>query len=527
VARSGNREFSIGDQDLDLDLFLAVCRRRATVSLGQEARDRMNRCDAFRRKLAVSDRRIYGVNTGFGRLADTIIPVADQVQLQKNLVRSHAVGWGEALDREVVRGMILLRAMSLAHGYSGARVAVVEQLLWLLEDDLHPWIPSRGSVGASGDLAPLSHLALVLMGEGHLLEPGGQRVDAGPVLAARGRAPLELEAKEGLALINGTQMMNSIGLVAAARARSLVGRAALAAALSLEALEGSAQPFHGTYHRLRPHVEIEDVAACFRALLAGSEILSAHHDCARVQDPYSVRCSPQVLGASLGVVRSAAAVLLREAGSVTDNPVLLPDEELVVTGGHFHGQPLAHQLDFLYQAISEIANIAERRINLLLGGNGGRLPRFLAADPGLESGLMILQYLAAALVTENKAKAFPATVDSVPTSDGQEDHVSMGSVAALKLTGVLERTETVVAAEMLTAVRALQFITRADLAPRSGRSPLGLSAPLAALAETVAELSHPDPADRSLSDDVARLAAWVRAGDLPAVTAATLTPLER
>ncbi len=526
MSHSGKAEFIIGEQDLDLAMFMAVCRGRSEVRLGDDALGRIERCNVFRRKLAVSDRRIYGVNTGFGRLADTVIPPADQVQLQKNLVRSHAVGCGEALGREETRGMILLRAMSLSHGYSGARVEVVEQLLWLLEADLHPWIPSRGSVGASGDLAPLSHLALVLMGEGHLLDSQGERITAGPVLASLGRAPLELEAKEGLALINGTQLMNSIGLVSVARAFNLIGRATLAAALSLEALEGSALPFGEAYHRLRPHPEIEDVASCFRALLSGSEILSSHHDCARVQDPYSVRCSPQVLGASLGVARSAGEVFLREAHAVTDNPVLMPDKELVVTGGHFHGQPLAHQLDFLYQAASEIANIAERRINLLLGGNGGRLPRFLAADPGLESGLMIVQYLAAALVTENKSKAFPATVDSVPTSDGQEDHVSMGSVAALKLAGVLERTETVVALEMLTAVRALQFITREDLAFRAGRPPLGLSEPLAALMAEIAVLSQPDPADRSLSDDVVRLAAWVREGELPPAIAAGLGALD-
>ncbi len=517
--------YSIGDQDLDLDIFTAVCRGQASVCLGAAFRKRMERSNDFRARLAVSDRRVYGVNTGFGRLADTVIPPPDQVQLQKNLVRSHAVGSGRPLDRQEVRGMILLRAMSLSHGFSGARPEVVDQLMWLLEADLHPWIPSRGSVGASGDLAPLSHLALVLMGEGHLLGVQGKRVTAGPVLARLGRRPLELEAKEGLALINGTQLMNSIGLLSVARALNLVGRATLAASLSLEALEGSAQPFDEAYHKLRPHPGIMDVAACFRSLLAGSEVLSAHHDCARVQDPYSVRCSPQVLGASLDVVRGAGAVFLREAHSVTDNPVLLADEELVITGGHFHGQPLAHQLDFLYQAVSEVANIAERRINLLLGGNGGRLPRFLAAEPGLESGLMIVQYLAAGLVSENKSKAFPATVDSVPTSDGQEDHVSMGSVGALKLAGVLDRAETVVALEMLTAARALQFITRPELAQRAGRSPLKLSGPLEKLMTAITEISSPDPSDRSLSDDVSRLAEWVRAGILPQATAAGLDSL--
>jgi len=519
-------ELVIGEQDLDLDLFMAVCEGRAGVRLGADARVLVDRCNDFRVKLAGSERRVYGVNTGFGRLADTVIPPAQQVQLQKNLVRSHAVGSGVVLSREETRGMILLRAMSLSHGFSGARVDVVEQLLWLLEADLHPWIPSRGSVGASGDLAPLSHLALVLMGEGHVLDEKGNRVETGPVMASLGRRPLELQAKEGLALINGTQMMNSIGLLSVSRALNLIGRATLAAALSLEALEGSAQPFGQEYHRLRPHPEIEDVAACFRALLEGSEIMSAHHDCARVQDPYSLRCSPQVLGSSLGVARSAAAVFLREAQAVTDNPVLFPDRELVVTGGHFHGQPLAHQLDFLYQAVSEIANIAERRINLLLGGNGGRLPRFLAAEPGLESGLMIVQYLAAGLVTENKSKAFPAAVDSVPTSDGQEDHVSMGSVSALKLNGVLERTETVVALELMTATRALQFITREDLATSAGRVPLGLSEPLKDLLAEIEKISQPDPSDRSLSDDVERLSAWVRGGELPEATLAGLGSLK-
>ena len=526
MSPSRKLELVIGEQDLDLDMFMAVCRGRAVVRLGDTAIGRIDKCNDFRVKLACSDQRIYGVNTGFGRLADTIIPPAQQVQLQKNLVRSHAVGSGLPLSREETRGMILLRAMSLSHGFSGARVEVVEQLLWLLEADLHPWIPSRGSVGASGDLAPLSHLALVLMGEGHLLDEKGTKVDAGPVMAALGRKPLELEAKEGLALINGTQLMNSIGLLSVSRALNLIGRATLAAALSLEALEGSALPFGEEYHRLRPHPEIGDVAACFRALLSGSEIMSAHHDCARVQDPYSLRCSPQVLGSSLGVARSAGVVFLREAHAVTDNPVLFPDRELVVTGGHFHGQPLAHQLDFLYQAVSEIANIAERRINLLLGGNGGLLPRFLAADPGLESGLMIVQYLAAGLVTENKSKAFPAAVDSVPTSDGQEDHVSMGSVAAVKLAGVLERTETVVALEMLTAARALQFITREDLAARAGRKPLGLSEPLDALLAEIGKISHPDPADRSLSEDVACLSTWVRGGELPGATMSALAALK-
>jgi histidine ammonia-lyase len=518
--------FVIGDHNLDLLTFSQVCRGEVAVVLGESARGRIRKCDDFRRQLILSDRRIYGVNTGFGKLADTVIPPADLAQLQRNLIRSHAVGWGRPLDREETRGMILLRALSLSHGYSGARVAVVEQLLWLLEADLHPWIPSRGSVGASGDLAPLSHLALVLMGEGHLLDADGTRVEAGPVLTRLGRRPIVLEAKEGLALINGTQLMNGLGLLAVQRAMRLVRRATLAAALSLEALEGSAVPFGAVYHALRPHPEIGDIAASIRALLSGSTILSGHHDCTRVQDPYSVRCSPQVLGATLGVVRQVAKVMICEAASVTDNPVLLPDEQQVITGGHFHGQPLAHQLDFLYQAVSELANIAERRINLMLSGNNGRLPRFLADNPGLESGLMIAQFLAAALVTENKSKAFPAAVDSVPTSDNQEDHVSMGSVSALKLDGLLSRVEAVVGLEMITAARALQYITRPELAARYGRTALALSGPMADLMAELTTIIEVEPGDRPLSDDVSRIAAWIRHGSLPGATRDCLITLK-
>ncbi len=517
--------FVIGESTLNLETFEDICHNRLKVSLSESSRIKVQRCDEFRRSLATSSRRIYGVNTGFGRLADTVIPIEQQATLQKNLIRSHAVGWGEPLSLPEARGMIFLRAMSLSHGYSGARVAVIEQLLWLLEENLHPFIPSRGSVGASGDLAPLSHLALVLMAEGHLLDAQGKRVPAEPVLKKLGRRGLELEAKEGLALINGTQLMNSLGLLAAGEAQELVRWATLAAALSLEALEGSALPFGQKYHQVRPHPEIGDIAHCFRNLLTGSQVLAGHHDCPRVQDPYSIRCSPQVIGASLGVVRQTCAVFLTEAGSVTDNPVLLPEDDEIITGGHFHGQPLAFQLDFLYQATSELANISDRRVNLLLGGNGGRLPRFLAGQPGLESGLMIAQYLTAALVTENKSKAFPAAVDSVPTSDGQEDHVSMGSVSAVKLGGVLDRTRTVIAVEMITAARALQFITRQELAAKAGRQQLLLSGPLQDLVDALSELIDLDPKDRSLTEDLEIVITWMKNRGIPATALACLDPV--
>ncbi len=517
--------FVIGESSLDLAIFEDICHGRLAVQMAESARVKVRRCDDFRRSLASSSKKIYGVNTGFGKLADTVIPLEQQAQLQKNLIRSHAVGWGEPLALPEARGMIFLRAMSLSHGFSGAREAVIDQLLWLLEENLHPFIPSRGSVGASGDLAPLSHLTLVLMGEGHVLDEDGMRLPAGPELAQRNREPLELEAKEGLALINGTQFMNSVGLLAAGEAKELMRWATLAAALSLEALEGSALPFGEKYHQVRPHPEIGDIAHCFRNLLAGSQVLAGHHDCARVQDPYSVRCSPQILGSTLGIVRQAEAVFLREAGSVTDNPVLLVEEKEVVTGGHFHGQPLAFQLDHLYQSVCELANVADRRVNLLLGGNGGRLPRFLAGQPGLESGLMIAQYLTAGLVSENKSKAFPAAVDSVPTSDGQEDHVSMGSVGAVKLAGVLARTRTVIAVELVTAARALQFITREDLALAKGRPALQISSSLQELVNKMETLIDLSPSDRPLTDDLEIINAWMQGRNIPVQTLSCLDPI--
>lgn len=500
-----SRPFVIGEEALDLATFAAICAGARGVVLGDGARARVTASLALRRRLEAGAARVYGINTGFGRLADTVIPPAQRAELQTNLVRSHAVGWGPPLTREEARGLVILRALSLARGYSGVRPEVVEQLLWLLESGLHPWIPSRGSVGASGDLAPLAHLGLVLIGEGHVHGEDGRREPAAAALARHGRAPLRLEAKEGLALINGTQLMNALGLLAVVRGERLLRWAVVAAALSAEGLEASVAPFGARYHALRPHPEIAAVAAALDALLAGSPIVSAHGDCPRVQDPYSVRCAPQVLGASLAALRQARVVLLREAGAVTDNPVLLPEEGIAVSGGHFHGQPLALQLDALAVALCEIGSVAERRVALFMGGNGGRLPRFLAAAPGLESGLMIAQYLAAALVSENKTGAFPASVDSIPTSDGQEDHVSMGSVAALRLAPLLERVEAVVAIELLTAGRALQFICDPPRAAACGRVALTMATATAAVLAQLAATVDLAPVDRSLTEDLARI----------------------
>ena len=505
------RKFIIGRSRLDLEGFVSICRGQSQVDLSAEARTAVDRCLEFRRVLEHGEKPVYGVNTGFGKLSDTRIPDDHLSQLQENLIRSHAVGWGDPLDREQVRGMIFLRAASLSHGFSGVRAEVIEQMLWLLSSDIHPFIPSRGSVGASGDLAPLAHLALVLMGEGHVLDENGKRLPAGPALAAAGRKPLKLEAREGLALINGTQMMNALGLLSVARLERIIKWGVLAAALTVEALEGSIRPFGAAFHALRPHPGSRDVAAALDALLADSPIIEMHHDCPRVQDPYSVRCVPQVLGACLDSVRNAEQVFLREAGSVTDNPVLFPLSGDVVSGGHFHGEPLALHLDALALAGSEVASVAERRIYLMMGGNDGRLPRFLAANPGLESGLMIGQYLAAALVSECKNATAPASADTIPTSMGQEDHVSMGSVAALKLGPMLDRVETVVALELLTAGRALQFLTKprwARMASRIGDLTPGKHT--ARVLRRLGAAANLSPGDRPLTDDIEAVVAMVR-----------------
>jgi histidine ammonia-lyase len=497
--------FVLGDDQLDLLAFSSIAAGDRRVVLGDAARESVERGLRFRNELVLGDRAVYGINTGFGKLADTRIDTDQLGQLQVNLIRSHAVGWGPQLCREEARGMILLRAASLSRGHSGVRPEVVEQLLWLLDADIHPYLPSRGSVGASGDLAPLAHLALVLMGEGHVITHDGERIKAGKVLAAAGRPPVCLEAKEGLALINGTQMMNAVGLLGVARARRLIGWSVAALGLTLEALEESLRPFGAEFHALRPHPGVQAVASAVRLWTSQSGIMSAHENCSRVQDPYSVRCAAQVIGTSLEVVDEVERVLLREADSVTDNPVLFPETKDVVSGGHFHGQPLALRLDSLRVAVCEVASVAERRIDLMMNGNEGRLPRFLAAEPGLESGLMIAQYLAAALVSENKQAAFPASVDSIPTSLGQEDHVSMGSVAALALGPTLDRTSAVVALELLTAARALQYVTRDDLAASIGRHPHQPSQWTRDLLSIVSEHIDLSPGDRPLTDDLDKL----------------------
>lgn len=411
------------------------------------------------------DEAIYGVNTGFGALASKRISADQLGQLQRNLLLSHACGTGEPVPVEISRLMLKLKIHALGLGQSGISLAVFEQLLALAEHDIVPYIPSRGSVGASGDLAPLAHMSLPLIGHGRCWRPDFSGPEpAADALARHGLKPVELGAKDGLALINGTQLMLAYGAFVLNRALHLVEAADVLGAMSLEALQGSARPFDARIHAVRPHPGQIHVAENIRHLLSDSEILESHRGCGKVQDPYCLRCIPQVHGASRDALDHCISVFERELNSVTDNPLVFDNGD-IVSGGNFHGQPLALALDYAAIALAELASISERRTYLLLEGHDG-LPKLLMKDTGINSGFMIPQYTAAALVSENKVLCHPASVDSIPTSLGQEDHVSMGSIGALKLLPVLHNVEHVLAVEMLTASQALDF--RAPLKPGLG-----------------------------------------------------------
>ncbi|MBI5517661.1 MAG: histidine ammonia-lyase [Deltaproteobacteria bacterium] len=483
--------------ELSLEDLVRVARGRPAVSLHPDARAKMEASRAAVEAVArggLDAPRVYGVNTGFGALAETRISPEDVRTLQHNLLRSHACGVGDPLPTDAVRAMMLLRAQVLARGLSGVRPAVVETLLELLARGVHPIIPSQGSVGASGDLAPLAHLALVLVGEGRA-EYQGAVLDGAEALRRAGVTPLELGAKEGLSLINGTQLILGVGALCLHDARSLATHADLTGAMSLEALKGSWHPFEERVVAARPHPGALDSARNLRALLARSEIAESHKDCGKVQDPYSLRCMPQVHGATRDALAWVTSVAERELNAVTDNPLvfLSGGEAEVVSGGNFHGQPLALAFDLLAMAVAELANISERRVEQLVNpALSSGLPPFLAPSTGLDSGFMIAQVTAAALVSENRVLCHPASVDSIPSSAGREDHVSMGALSAVKASKVVRHVRTGLAIEALVAAQGLD-------ARRPLRPGAGVAAAHDALRARVPTLLK----DRVLSTDIA------------------------
>ena len=432
------------------------------VALSEELRRRIVRCREYLdRKIKDSDQPVYGITTGFGSLCDISVGGDELSQLQRNLVMSHSCGTGEQVPSEIVRLMLLLKIRSLSYGYSGVRMETVERLIDFYNNGILPVVYRQGSLGASGDLAPLAHLSLPLLGLGEV-EHDGRRRPSAEVLEEFGWKPLELQSKEGLALLNGTQFMSAYGVQAVIDARRLNDWADRIGALSLDAFDGRIEPFYDEVHVIRAHPGQLATARAVRSLLEGSELIRRPKK--HVQDPYSFRCMPQVHGATKDTIDYVAGVLETEINSPTDNPTIFPDEDMIISAGNFHGQPIALAMDFLAIALAELGSISERRIYKLISGSRG-LPHFLVANPGLNSGFMIPQYTAASIVSQSKGLCMPASVDSIPSSQGQEDHVSMGANAATKLRRVVLNTERVLAIELFNAAQALEFRRPARTSP--------------------------------------------------------------
>jgi histidine ammonia-lyase len=446
--------FQYGIEKLTLNKVIAIAKGELKGIVNAEATEKVLQCRANVEKMAGSDKAVYGINTGFGPLCDVKISVQDINKLQENLLLTHAVGVGNLIDKELSKRMLICKVQALCQGFSGIRLEVIGRLLFFIEKDILPVVPEQGSVGASGDLAPLSHLFLPLIGEGDFWI-GNEIVAAKEVLAQYNLTPMVLQAKEGLALINGTQFILAHTIAGLNKMEYLLDLADLAGAMTIEGYKGSASPFKEQLHAIRPFKGSIDVAKRMRHFLENSENLASHENCERVQDPYSIRCIPQVHGASRNAFNHLLELAEIEMNSVTDNPIILSDTE-AISGGNFHGQPLAMALDYTSIAASELGNISDRRCYLLLEGKYG-LPRLLSEKGGLNSGFMIPQYTTASLVTENKSLCFPPSADSIPTSLGQEDHVSMGSISGRKLNQILGNLEKILAIELLFAAQAMEF----------------------------------------------------------------------
>src|SRR5688500_10687105 len=492
----------LNGQSLTIQQIADVAARREQVTLSANARERVERARQVVEQIVAEGRTVYGVNTGFGKLSDVSIERSDLRQLQLNLVRSHSCGLGEPLSVEEARAMLLLRANVLASGYSGARPLVIDTLIALLEKDVTPVIPEKGSVGASGDLAPLAHLALAAIGEGEAFYEG-ERLPSAVALERAGIASLELEVKEGLALLNGTQAMGAVGGLALHRAERLVRLADVAGAMALEALRGTPVAFDERIHQARPHPGQIAVAAHLRQLLSDSEIRKSHlNNDPRVQDAYSLRCMPQVHGAVRAALAHAREVVEIESGSATANPLVFSDTGEVLSGGNFHGAPLALVFDYAAIALTDLISITERRIDRLVNPDSNEgLPPFLTTQPGISSGFMMLQVSAVALLNEAKVLAHPASIDNVPTDGGKEDHVSMGMTSATKLRSVVKLAEMTTAIELMTAAQALDY--RAPLTPGRG---------VKQAYDLVRGLVAPLTEDRATSKDIEQIVNAIRRG---------------
>ncbi|MEM6298596.1 MAG: histidine ammonia-lyase [Bacteroidota bacterium] len=488
--------FNYGKDTLTVSIAIALAKGEQKGVITPETAEKVQACRAKVDTITKGQKAVYGINTGFGPLCDTRVSVTEINKLQENLLLTHAVGVGEPISPLLSRLMLVCKIHALCFGYSGIRLKVIERLLFFLENDLIPVVPEQGSVGASGDLAPLSHLFLPLLGEGEFWQ-GEEIKPAAEVLAAHQLEAMPLKAKEGLALINGTQFILAHAVLGLYKMDYLANLADLAGAMSLEGFQGSAAPFDAELHEVRPFAGNQEVARRMRKFLENSENLHAHLDCERVQDPYSVRCIPQVHGASRNALNHLCELTEIELNSVTDNPVVF-EETKTISGGNFHGQPLAMALDYASIAVSELGNISDRRCYLLLEGKHG-LPRLLTPNTGLNSGFMIPQYATAALVTENKSLCFPPSADSIPTSMGQEDHVSMGSISGRKFVQIIGNLEKIIAIELMYGAQALEF-----------RRPNRCSEFVEAAYETVRAQVPKLEDDRLLKDDIWKMVEMVR-----------------
>jgi histidine ammonia-lyase len=494
-------KLNINNQNISLHQLRSAWESPVQISLGDDAREAVARAQAEVDKVLAGGENVYGVNTGFGQLAKIRISDDELKHLQANLVRSHAVGVGEPLPVAIVRLIMVMKVIGLARGYSGVRPELIDTLCDVLNNEIYPIIPAKGSVGASGDLAPLAHMAGLLIGIGEAYYKGSI-VPAAQALADAGIDAVELAPKEGLALLNGTQVSTALTLAALFRAEHVLSASLASGALSADAIKGSDTPFDERIHAVRGHASQIAVAAALRKLMLGSDIRASHVDCNRVQDPYSIRCQPQVVGACLGVIQHAGEVLETEANAVTDNPLVFAESDAILSGGNFHAEPVAMVADYLAISIAEMGSLSERRIALLIDSHLSELPAFLVADSGVNSGFMMAQVTAAALVSENKSLAHPASVDSIPTSANQEDHVSMATFAGRRLHEMIDNVDNVVAIELLAATQGVEF-----------HRPQKSSALLEDAMQQVRAISSPYDKDRSLSPDIQALASEIDAGN--------------